>query len=111
MVKNNNKILRYSDTSDKRLGPYWVTGFVDAEGNFSIHLQKTNNKYKLSLAFKVTQKEHSLAILYDLQRFFNCGYIHVDNKKHNAYKFNVTKLDDIINNIIPHYKEHYTTFW
>lgn len=90
----------------EKLSPYWITGIVDAEGNFSINKQKTGDKYKFSLAFKVTQKEHSLGILYDLKNFFKCGHIHVDNKKENAYKYNVAKLDDIIKIIIPHFDKY-----
>lgn len=90
----------------ERLSPYWVTGIVDAEGNFSINKQRTDDKYKFSLAFKVTQKEHSLGILYDLKNFFNCGHIHIDNKQENAYKYNIAKLDDIIKFVIPHFDKY-----
>jgi hypothetical protein len=87
----------------KFLHPWWVTGISDAEGNFSIFKQKTSKGYKWTLAFKVTQKEHSSGILHDLRRFFNCGHIHIDNRKENAYKFNVNRLEDILNIIIPHF--------
>ena len=71
--------------------PFWVTGIVDAEGNFSINKQKYGNNYKFTFSFKVTQKEHSLGILHDLKNFFNCGHIHIDNRKENAYKYNVAR--------------------
>jgi len=69
------------------LPPQWVTGIVDSEGNFSVSIQKTNNKPKISLVLKVTQKEHSKGILLDLQNYFGCGNIYIDNKKENAYKY------------------------
>lgn len=56
---------------------------------------------KLGLAFKVTQKGHSKGILLALQRYFGCGNIYIDNKKEDAYKFSVNKIDDIINYVIP----------
>lgn len=84
------------------LAPWWVSGIIDSEGNFSIFTQKTNSGHKISLAFKVTQKEHSMGILLDLQKYFGCGNIYLDNKKENAYKFSVNKIEDIINNVIPH---------
>lgn len=65
----------------KKLYPHWVTGIVDAEGNFYISKHKMGNNYKFYLVFKVTQKEHSSGILYDLKNYFNCGHIHIDNKK------------------------------
>jgi hypothetical protein len=69
-----------------------VTGIADSEGNFSIFVQKTSKGNKIILGFKVTQKAYSMGILHDLQRFFNCGNIHIDNRKEDAYKFNVNKL-------------------
>jgi hypothetical protein len=64
MKINNQKNITIRDftlgSSEQRLAPGWVTGITDSEGNFSISIQKTQNGYKISLAFKVTQKEHSL---------------------------------------------------
>lgn len=91
---------------DKKLASWWVTGISDSEGNFSIFVQKTSKGPKITLAYKVTQKAHSMGILYDLQRYFNCGNIHIDNRKEDAYKFNVNKLDDITNIIIPHFEKY-----
>lgn len=84
------------------LAPQWVTGIIDSEGNLSILVQKTKNGHKISLAFKVAQKEHSKGILLDLQKYFGCGNLYWDNKKEDAYKFSVNKIDDIINKVIPH---------
>ena len=84
------------------LSPQWVTGIIDSEGNFSVLVQTKNEKSKFSLAFKVTQKEHSKGILIDLQKYFDCGNIYFDNKKENAYKFTINKIDDIIEKVIPH---------
>lgn len=91
---------------EQKLASQWVTGISDSEGNFSIFSQKTKSGYKFTLAFKVTQKGHSAGILYDLKRYFECGNVHIDNKKEDAYKFNVNKLDDIINQIIPHFDRY-----
>jgi len=92
--------------SSNKLAPQWVTGISDSEGNFSIFTQETKNGYKFSLSYKVTQKEHSAGILYDLQRYYDCGNVHIDNRKEKALKFNVTKLDDIIKKIIPHFDKY-----
>lgn len=84
------------------LAPWWVTGIIDSEGNFSIVIQKTSKGYKISLTLKVTQKEHSKGILLALQKYLGCGNIYIDNKKENAYKFSVSKIEDILYKIIPH---------
>jgi hypothetical protein len=86
--------------------PWWVTGIADSEGNFSIFVNKTSKGLKITLGFKVTQKAHSMGILYDLQRYFDCGNLHIDNRKEDAYKFNVNKLDSILNTIIPHFEKY-----
>lgn len=89
-----------------KLSPQWVTGITDSEGNFSVLTQSTTSGHKFTLAFKVTQKEHSKGILLDLQRFFGCGNIYIDNKKENAYKFSINKIDDIIQKVIPHFDKY-----
>ena len=91
---------------EQKLASQWVTGISDSEGNFSISTQKTKNGHKFTLAYKVTQKTHSAGILYDLQRYFECGNVHIDNRGEDALKFNVTKLDDIIFKIIPHFDSY-----
>lgn len=49
----------------------------------------------------MTQKGHSKGILLALQRYFGCGNIYIDNKKEDAYKFSVNRIDDIVNYVIP----------
>lgn len=102
----NDKFLtvvesKYSLDLGVILSPEWVTGIIDSEGNFSINSQKTQKGCKITLAFKVTQKGHSKGILLSLQKYFGCGNIYYDNKKEDAYKFSVNRIDDIINNVIP----------
>ena len=94
--------LKLGLPGEAALPPQWVTGIIDSEGNFSVSIQKANNKFKVSLVLKVTQKEHSKGILLDLRNFFGCGNIYIDNRKENAYKFSVNKLDDILTKVIPH---------
>lgn len=50
---------------DLKLHPMWVTGITDGEGNFSVYVTK-GDKPKVTLTFKVDQKEDSAGILYDL---------------------------------------------
>ena len=82
------------------LVPQWVTGMADSEGNFSLN---HNSNGRVSVSFKVTQKQHSIGILYDLQRFFGCGTICIDNREEGGYKYIVQKRADLITKIIPHF--------
>nr|YP_009543488.1 LAGLIDADG endonuclease [Coniothyrium glycines]AYU74378.1 LAGLIDADG endonuclease [Coniothyrium glycines] len=87
-----------------KLTPWWVTGITDSEGNFSINYSKPTNK--VTFNFKITQKDHSLVILTDLQAYFGIGNINIDNKLFNTYKFSVNKIDHLINIIIPHFDKY-----
>lgn len=84
--------------------PWWVTGITDAEGNFSINYNSKSKK--INMSFKVTQKDHSLNILSNLNSFFNCGNINIDNRKFNAYKYIVCRTYDLVNIIIPHFDKY-----
>jgi hypothetical protein len=47
-----------------------------------------------------------MIILKDLYDYYNCGSIVIDNRRANAFKFQVNKIDDLINLIIPHFDKY-----
>jgi len=104
-IKTINEILTSRDfvKGGALLSPWWVTGIADAEGKFSIILHKSK---KCSCTFIVTQKGHSVGILFDLQRYFKCGKVILDNRRYNTYKFVVSKKEDLYNIIIPHFDKY-----
>lgn len=44
--------------------------------------------------------------LLDLKEYFGCGNICIDNREQKAYKFVITKIDDIIIKVIPHLDQY-----
>ncbi|KAG0122974.1 intronic ORF at intron 2 of large subunit ribosomal RNA protein, partial [Tuber indicum] len=80
-----------------------VTGLIDAEGCFIIAILPSTgpNKKKISLRLSVTQKLHSVGILYDLNNFFGCGQVITSSK--DCMRFVVQRKEDILNKIIPHF--------
>jgi hypothetical protein len=86
------------------LKPWWITGIVDSEGNFSINYN-TKSK-KMTFAFKVTQNKESLAILTYLKEYFKIGNINIDNINTNGYKYIVSNRKDLINVIFPHFDNY-----
>jgi hypothetical protein len=38
-----------------------------------------------------------------MKKYFGCGAVLVDNKAFDTYKYQVSKVEDIINIIIPHF--------
>jgi hypothetical protein len=89
---------------DLKLHPMWVTGIADGEGNFSVYITKGGDKPKVTLTFKIDQKEDSAGILYDLVRYFNCGKVFLDSRGFKSFK--VSSLTDILNVIIPHFDKY-----
>ena len=109
MLNTFNNKIQYSDLHfTKRvdnLNPNWVTGLTDAEGSFIISTPNSTsaNGKKVSLRFSLTQKAHSVGILYSLQQFFGCGQVIPSSK--GCMRYVVQNKGDIINKIIPHFEQ------
>ena len=94
---------------NENLKPWQVTGLVDGEGSFNYSLTKMDRglaEYSIKLEFKVTQKTHSEGVLYELQKYFDCGSIVIDNRETDTKKFHITSLTDILEKIIPHFENY-----
>lgn len=92
--------------SKKNLDPYWVTGFVDAEGCFSVIIEIQNSlKWKVRISFEINLHEKDTEILYKIKSFFGVGAVyHRRDKKTSLYRVsNVNYIKDVI---IPHFT-HY----
>ena len=82
--------------------PYWISGFVDAEGCFFVTL--TNNLTSASLIFKITQHVRDADLLKEFISYFYCGYYKICTN--NAGDFIVTKFKDIHTIIIPFFNKY-----
>lgn len=69
----------------------------------------------MQLQYCITQGIKNKDILYEIQDFFNCGYIALSNKAgidkrglngKERYQFRVRSIGDIINIIIPHFDKY-----
>lgn len=97
-ARNNEKLL-----------PWQVTGLADGEGGFNCFIEKTGKGltgHTVKLEFKVTQKTHSSGILYELQEYFGCGSVVIDNRKTDTKKYHITALSSILEKIIPHFESY-----
>ena len=101
-----NKVLKrkfsqvlYKDNID----PNWVTGFVDAEGCFSVIIEISKDlKRRVRISFQIILHEKDKDILYKIQSFFGVGNVYgSSNKKISLYR--VTNITYIKNVIIPHF--------
>ena len=87
------------------LHPEYVTGFCDGEASFSITLSPRKDTWEVRPSFSVSQNKNSRGILYQLREFFNCGYVR-PSKRDNTYKYEVRKVGDLAQKIIPHFDKY-----
>ena len=102
-----------ADNQQGRLDPWWIVGFVDGEGCFSISIFKnTTSKsgYQVFPEFVVTQGAKSLTVLENLQMFFGCGKLYenrrTDNHRESLYRYCVRSIGDIQKKIIPFFETY-----
>lgn len=121
-MKNNNlnftNATQLMSKTDKRdftktrnnlkLNPLQITGFTDGDGGFFYSIFDTANKSDLKrvkLEFKITQKSHSEGVLHEIQKYFDCGSVVIDNKNTDTKKYHVSSLTSILNVIMPHFEK------
>lgn len=97
---NNNKYI---------LDPNWITGFVDAEGCFTIKFNKSKScktGWFVQAIFQIKLHVRDENLLFKIKSFFNeAGTIRIDSKD-NKVSYRVYKIDDINNIIIPHFENY-----
>src|SRR5581483_9649083 len=110
-ITSKNQIR--ADNQQGRLNPWWIVGFVDGEGCFSISIFKNKTSksgFQVFPEFVVTQGAKSLSALQELQIFFNCGKIYEnrrnDNHRENLYRYCVRSIVDIESKIIPFFEKY-----
>ena len=103
-----------ADNQQERLRiAYWIVGFTDGEGCFSIAvIQNKTTKFGKQIfpEFVITQGEKSLTALKKIKDFFDCGNIFInkryDNHNENLYRYCVRSLQDLDQKIIPFFKKY-----
>ena|SRR3990167_1831748 len=102
-----------ADNQQGRLDPWWIIGFVDGEGCFSISIFRnvtTRSGVQVFPEFVVTQGAKSLSVLEELQKFFKCGKIYenrrTDNHRESLYRYCVRSLKDLEDKIIPFFEKY-----
>jgi hypothetical protein len=87
-----------------RLNPFFLTGYVDAEGWFYLDVSdKRSKNWVASFRFGIKVHIVDLPLLEKIQAFFGVGSISVEG---NMIQYRVSKLKDIINVIIHHFDNY-----
>lgn len=112
VLMTHSKNSPSADNQQERLA-WWIVGFVDGEGTFSVSLNRnstTSTGYQVFPEFVVTQGAKSLAALQQIQKYFKCGKIYEnrrhDNHRESLYRYVVRSLKDLITTIIPFFQTH-----
>ena len=110
MGSNN---LSSGENQQERLNPYWLTGFTDGEGCFSISIFKNRtlkSGYQVFPEFVLTQGAKSLDTLEEIKDFFGCGRIYenkrYDNHRESLYRYCVRNKTDLIQKICPFFNKY-----
>lgn len=97
------------------LHPEWVAGFSQGESNFFIACasvsegkrkkSKTKSGLSTSLRFSTAQHSRDLLLLESFVNLFGSGFV-MNYKKRLVYEFIITKIDHIVEHIIPFFDKH-----
>jgi len=89
-----------------KLTPGYITGLTQTDGCFSCGFIVTPNKtLSFALIFIITADLPCKYVLDEICKYFGCGNVNI-NKPNNTANFVVTKTDDLLNIIIPHFNEN-----
>nr|YP_009327847.1 NADH dehydrogenase subunit 4L [Epichloe festucae]APB96806.1 NADH dehydrogenase subunit 4L [Epichloe festucae]APB96866.1 NADH dehydrogenase subunit 4L [Epichloe hybrida] len=102
LINKPNVNITYSSMS-----PEWIAGFATGESNFYIAIQKseTKNGLSTSVRFSIAQDKRDILLLKHFINIFGCGYIN-DYKNRDVCEFIVTRIDHIIEHIIPFFEQY-----
>ena len=110
-MSSNN--LSSGENQQERLNPYWLVGFTDGEGCFSISIFKNKtlkSGYQVFPEFVLTQNAKSLKTLEKVQNFFGCGKIYenkrYDNHKEPLYRYCVRNKTDLLEKVCPFFDKY-----
>ena len=104
---SNNIVNKHlsSNILPKTFNPWFITGFIDGEGYFSIGISKNKNKvgWQVKLEFGISLHEKDRALLEDIQKYFSAGdiFIHPTQK---IIKYRVLFKD--LEKIIKHFDQY-----
>jgi len=109
----HSKNASSADNQQERLNPWWIVGFVDGEGCFSVSTFKNKtckSGYQTLFEFVVTQAQTSQKAMEAIKSFFDCGNIYInrryDNHHQHLLRYCVRKQSDLKEKIIPFFQKY-----
>ena len=109
-MKENKSNIQYVGShlgKDSTDFSWYVTGFVDGEGCFSVSFN-LRSRFKTGIevrpSFMVAQNKRSVEVLKEIQTYFGCGGLRFVNSD-QTYKYEVRKIGDLMKKVIPHFQK------
>ena len=88
----------------------YVLGLVDGEGSFNVRVNRQRRRARVELRFSLKLRHQDKEMLDELQRFFGCGKVYIQNDRranHSlCYRFEVQNKKEIIEKIIPFFEQN-----
>ena len=88
----------------------YVLGLVDGEGCFNVRINRQRRRARVELKFSLKLRHQDKEVLDELQRFFGCGKVYIQNDKranHSlCYRFEVQNKKEIVEKIIPFFEQN-----
>jgi hypothetical protein len=96
---------------ERPLDPWYVTGFVDAEGCFSVSIRPHPNlerptRWLMAPVFQAYQHRDGKRILEQLREFFGCGTLVAKGPNSKVITFSVHGLETLSKRILPHFHQY-----
>ena len=111
-IKNPSKQLAKNFTTlvaEPKLNPWFVTGFTDAEGTFTVVIVKDSKRkvgWRVLPKYQICLHVRDFALLLQIQQFFGgIGSVHrpKSGESTNLAYYTVSNAKDLTNVIIPHF--------
>jgi hypothetical protein len=94
----------YKIYSASNLNPYWVSGFIDGDGSFTVNIESKTNYVNLRLIIDLNQRETFL--IHKISEFFGgVGRINFSSDKQLVY-YTISNIKDINAWVLPHFDNY-----
>jgi hypothetical protein len=91
------------------LEAWWVVGFIDGEGCFSVSIHRNRGAphgWQLMPAFLAYQHRDHAVVLEELCRFFRCGVVRPKGPASSVLTYSVQDRRQLLDTVIPFFERH-----
>jgi hypothetical protein len=95
--------------SVQTLEAWWIIGFIDGEGCFSVSIHRNAGAphgWQLMPVFQAYQHRDHVGVLEELRAFFGCGYIRPKGPASSVLTYAVQDRSDLLDTVIPFFERH-----